>query len=176
MRGRDVTREAERLSVRIENAVEAIVETGGDPAPILAALSRIADAAERGTPCLADAVLPDPPDHDARPVAAKPSELPPEAQEARHRRRKWGAVHKAALWAVLGEGAITGECDHGKRRRIRREALAEAVAALRKPMLGPWKRYTWEDLGAVFKDAEDMASCLRAIRDEYRRTECTWNE
>jgi len=179
--------ELARISARLENALAAGAEAGADISPALALLRSLAERAEAGGELeaadLGRAGMPDatePQTRDAPEPAPEPAPDAPDAPaapEPRHRRRKWTEIHKAALWAILGEGAITGaNVRDGKRRRIRRGAWKDVFDKLRVPMFGPWKRYSWEDFGAVFRDAEDLASCLRAIRDEYRRTECTWND
>lgn len=174
--------ELARLSARLENALAAGAEAGADISPALALMRSLAERAEAGGELeaadLGRAGMPDTPQPAPGPAPEGPQEQEArDVPEPRHRRRKWAAIHKAALWAILGEGAITGaNVRDGKRRRIRRGAWKGVFDKLRVPMFGPWKRYSWEDMGAVFQNAEDLASCLRAIRDENRRTECTWNE
>ena len=170
MRGRAEMRDAERLSVRIENAVAAIVETGGDPAPILAALSRIADAAERGTPCLADAVLSDPPDHDARTVAAKPRERL--KGETRMRRRKWGAVDLALVWQFFfppGRGVLGRRLREAGRGDEENATASGFVRHVGLKRYGPGACFTARDLGCTIRTEQEVKSCLRAVRDRKRR-------
>jgi hypothetical protein len=174
-RERDQRRELALLVARLDNALSAQMEGGADISAPLAALRTLAERAETGTP-MESAALP-------------PPAMPPEAEKPgrakRKRRPNWNAVDKWAVALMFGTDRITRHKTggtHGSEIRsedlwralgeldtCRRYAIRKIPAGECREGSGVWGAMTLRELGATMRTADDVRSCIRALRDDSER-------